>query len=356
MQNVLAKMIDTVVSLFETFSGSTNNMGKAGLGVGGLGLSAMVLQRMLLSPETEKAICDIMPEGRDQNGLQGLTTDNKMYQPTESDFRGWRNEINIKMDKELNKMGLDKNAAKLFKQRTGNLAFQIDRLCRKYTDPIIRNQKISNLIDREINHAMALVQQQPNTSQPERADILTERLTLEDKVRESGNFTGGMKEQPAFFNGITSSNAIPVWVPDLAVARLSSSSVEMDRFHQSQMEAIEKSTRQASEKLTVQSIEEGVRKGLFTADDLLRKGTDMYFDGDKLLLSRMGLESKYDEYKSSLLLNNTSKADRLWNEMRTGTMEFIREIRGEGSNVLNQELAMQEKMGQQTGMGFGLKL
>ena len=161
MQQVLAKMVDTVAALLETFFGSQNNLSVQGLGAGGLGVPAEILRRMLVSPETERAMMEILPQGRDRELRQKIKIDGKgMYQPNESDFRGWRNEINLKMDRTLNEMGLDKNAARLFKQRTANMAYQIDRLCRKYTDPIERNQKVSALIDREINMAVQLTQKE----------------------------------------------------------------------------------------------------------------------------------------------------------------------------------------------------
>ena len=132
MQQVLAKMVDTVAALLETFFGSQNNLSVQGLGAGGLGVPAEILRRMLVSPETERAMMEILPQGRDRELRQKIKIDGKgMYQPNESDFRGWRNEINLKMDRTLNEMGLDKNAARLFKQRTANMAYQIDRLCRK---------------------------------------------------------------------------------------------------------------------------------------------------------------------------------------------------------------------------------
>ncbi len=350
MQQVLAKMIDTIASLLESFSGSGNNLATAGLGAGGLGISAEIVRRMLVSPETEKAMKEFLPEGRDVGlGRAAKTAGNGMYQPTESDFRGWRNEINTKMDRQLEKMGLDKDAARLFKQRTGNLAYQIDRVCRRYNDPVIRNQKVSELIDRQIKQAVETSQRQGKDT------VMTERLTLAEKEREMGAITGGMKEKPAFFNGITSSNGVPVWVPDTSVNRLETSAAEMDKMHKAQVDAVEKATRKATEKLSLQSINEGIKKGLFTADDLLRKGTDMYAGGDNLLLGRLGLISKYEDYKSSLLLDNPSRAGRIWGEMRQGAMDYIREIRGEGTQVIGQEITMADKLDQHTGMGFGLK-
>ena len=100
MQQVLAKMVDTVAALLETFFGSQNNLSVQGLGAGGLGVPAEILRRMLVSPETERAMMEILPQGRDRELRQKIKIDGKgMYQPNESDFRGWRNEINLKMDR-----------------------------------------------------------------------------------------------------------------------------------------------------------------------------------------------------------------------------------------------------------------
>lgn len=353
MKYVLAKMIDTIVSLFETFSGVTNNFGKAGLGAGGLGLSAAVMHRMMVSPETERAIRDIMPERGMTNYLRGDVGEKMAYQPSDADFKGWRNEISLKMDKELNKLGIPKGAAALFKQRTGNLAYQIDRMCRKYTDPVVRNQKISSMIDREITLAVELARQHEDTGVEK--SIAGERNSLFEKEVKPDNIVGGMKEQPAFFNGLTSSHSVPIWVTDVASDRLLQSSAEMDRLHSIQIEAMNKSERESMEKLNMQSIEEGIKKGVFTADDLLRKGTDMYAGGDNLLLARMGLVSKYEEYRASYLLNDTGKADRLWNEMKAGAMGYMQEVKGEAMNGIGQGIELAEKNAQHVNMGFGMK-
>lgn len=347
MQQVLAKMVDTVAALLETFFGSQNNLSVQGLGAGGLGVPAEILRRMLVSPETERAMMEILPQGRDRELRQKIKIDGKgMYQPNESDFRGWRNEINLKMNRTLNEMGLDKNAARLFKQRTANMAYQIDRLCRKYTDPIERNQKVSALIDREINMAVQLTQKE-------------EVIWIQDKdstKQELGNITGGIKEKTAFFNGFTSSQAIPVWVPDMAVDRLHEAGPEMERMHQLQMATLEKAEMRATDKLSLQSIEEGVKKGVFTADDLLRKSVDMYASGDNIMLARLGLITKYEEYKSSLLLENTTRADRIWNDMKHDVQEYIQKTQGTNGQILGQELVHTERIGNQMSMGFGLKL
>lgn len=89
MQQVLAKMVDTVAALLETFFGSQNNLSVQGLGAGGLGVPAEILRRMLVSPETERAMMEILPQGRDRELRQKIKIDGKgMYQPNESDFRG----------------------------------------------------------------------------------------------------------------------------------------------------------------------------------------------------------------------------------------------------------------------------
>lgn len=357
MQQVMAKVIETIVSLLETFAGSGNNLAAAGLGAGGLGLSADILRRMLVSPETDRAMREIMPEGRErQLGLGTKFSGNTMYQPTESDFRGWRNEINLKMDKHLKEMGLDKEAAALFKRRTGNLAYQIDRVCRRYADPIERNQKVSALIDRELNVAVRTAQRQQEMRSQGWTDVLYEKVTLQEKEQRMGRITGGMKDMPAFFNGLTSSQGIPVWMPDTAIQRLEGTALEMERIHRETQEAVEKATRQANDKLSLHSIDEGIKKGLLTADDLVRKGTELYAGGDNFLLARMGLVNKYEEYKSSLLLDNPTRADRIMEQMKQGAMEYIREVQGTGSQVVGHELTMTQKVDTpHMSMGFGFK-
>ena len=85
MQQVLAKMVDTVAALLETFFGSQNNLSVQGLGAGGLGVPAEILRRMLVSPETERAMMEILPQGRDRELRQKIKIDGKgMYQPNES--------------------------------------------------------------------------------------------------------------------------------------------------------------------------------------------------------------------------------------------------------------------------------
>lgn len=59
-------MVDTVAALLETFFGSQNNLSVQGLGAGGLGVPAEILRRMLVSPETERAMMEILPQGRDR--------------------------------------------------------------------------------------------------------------------------------------------------------------------------------------------------------------------------------------------------------------------------------------------------
>lgn len=350
MQQILARMVDIVVSLFETFGGVSGNLAKVGLGVGGLGLTNEIMQRMLISPETERAMRDIFPEGRDRE-IGGLRHNGSVtYHPTDSDFQTWRHEISVKMDKEMEKMGLSKDAATLFKKRTGNLAYKIDRLCRRYTDPIIRNQKVSELIDKEIVKSVELAKQERERG------MTNAHLGKREENTGLGNITGGMKEQPAFFNGLSSSTGVPIWVPHEAKERLGRSSEQMEKLHAQHLETLEKAARQANEKLSLQSVEEGLKKGVLTPDDVLSCGIKMYDTGDNLLLNKIGVVTRYEEYKASLLLNNGPRADRLWNEMRGMASDYTREMRGEMSHAFGHELGIGEQQGQMAGMGFGLKL
>ena len=52
----------------------------------------------------------------------------------------------------------------------------------------------------------------------------------------------------------------PCMVPDMAVDRLHEAGPEMERMHQLQMATLEKAEMRATDKLSLQSIEEGVKK------------------------------------------------------------------------------------------------
>ncbi|WP_368336360.1 hypothetical protein [Parabacteroides merdae] len=353
MRHLMAAMIDILNNLAQTFSLTGNNLASVGLGAGNDTLSAGILQRMLIAPESQKAMQQMFPELKGLKMEDVFKREQNGYAPTESDFKRWRSLINERMDKELQKAGMDKDAAMLFKQRTGNLAYKIDRLCRKYTDPTIREQKITELIDKQINDAVRVSQSQQMDENRRTAMQNDPKCNTDSKVQ----VTWGVKEQPAFFNGLTTSNTVPIWVPLTAASRVELSGAEMQQLHAAELKANEQMTAQANEKLSLTNIEEGIKKGMFTADDLMRIGADNYSAGETKLLAVMGVVDKYEEYRSSLLLNNDAKAGRLWNEMIGEVNGYMRDLRDGSAMAVGQgvDMDMEAERNRPAGMGMGFK-
>ena len=62
MRHLMAAMIDILNNLAQTFSLTGNNLASVGLGAGNDTLSAGILQRMLIAPESQKAMQQMFPE------------------------------------------------------------------------------------------------------------------------------------------------------------------------------------------------------------------------------------------------------------------------------------------------------
>ena len=340
MQQVLGQMVELVMSLVQTVAGNGNGLSGVGLGIGGVGLSAAILDKMMAGPESRSSLAQMgvtLPEAeRDLKMAKG-------YNPTDADFAGWRKELETKLKASMDENGLSPKEQELFRQRASGLAVKIDRTARRFPDLVERNMAVSNLIEKELKEIreVAKEQQAPDAKR----NGIIEKLELGGGRGHDVSLSGGMVDGQSYVSGQVQSNAIPVWIPTASLERLNDSQHELDRMH-----TVEQQMQKVEPKIEANNLEEGIRKGIVSTDDLLKEARNQARMGDQTLLNRMNLDQMDSDYQAALLLGNKAKADRIWGRMLDQTEHFMQTIKGTGPEIVSRELTQAPSMG----MGFGM--
>ena len=155
MQNNIIQLIEAIFQMLMSMRMNQQGVSQDGLGLGGLGLSSELIKRMFMSKEAQQAYKELAWNGNDRGlvpeSQKGLTT------LSESDYKGWNNEIDKKMTASLKELGLDDAAIAQFKDRTKEMALQLESLALRYSDPIERNMAVTDFIDKQVNNVRKAV-------------------------------------------------------------------------------------------------------------------------------------------------------------------------------------------------------
>ena len=93
-------------------------------------------------------------------------------------------------------------------------------------------------------------------------------------------------------------------------------------------------------------------KGTISADELVRRSTQLYDMGDQSLLVQLGIEKQYQDYKVAKLLNNSPKMWQLYQDMGKQATEYLKKVQGQGLDIMGQQMTVQQTQGVSMGMHF----
>lgn len=347
MQNSVIQLIEAIFQMLLSIRATQQGITQDGLGVGGTGLNNEMIRKMLMSRESKQAYEQLM--GKQKSSDLAPQTKQRGASLTEADFKGWQKEVDQKMTASLKELGLDDASILQFKSKTNDLALQMEAIAHRYTDPMERNMAMSDFINKQVKEVRGEVlrlQEKGLTKEQ-----ITETVQMGDKSRQTaGPLTGGMVEKQAMYNGIGLSQGIPVWMSDNVIDRLQNQSKEMDIEHTAQLEAKEKFDQAANDSRMVKDLREGMSKGMISADELVRRSTQLYDMGDQSLLVQLGIEKQYQDYKVAKLLNNSPKMWQLYQEMGKQANEYLKKVQGQGLDIMGQQLTVQQTQGVSMGM------
>lgn len=346
MQNGIIQLIEMIFKLAMQFNANQQGLTQDGLGRTGTGLTPQLLNRMMMSRESRRAYDDLMGKQKSFN-LKPIAS-RKGDLLCEADFKGWSKEIDKKLNESIKELGLDGSAARIFKDRVGGIARQMDQIARKYTDPVERNMEMSRLIDRQIKEAKGL-----SVGLPESEAIrVTETRYMGERKAGAGLLGGGMVEKQAMFNGEGMSASVPVWMPAVAEERLSRNSKDMLMEHKSQLESGTALSKSADEARQIFNLREGLRRGTLSAEDVVRQSMKMCDQGNGELIAQFGLENEYKDYQMAKLLGNANKMSSLIGQMTHKVEDFIKQVHGQGTELLGTQI----DVAQGQGMSFGMHI
>lgn len=347
MQNSVIQLIEAIFQMLLSLRANQQGVSQEGLGIGGSGLNNDLIRKMLMSKESTKAYEQLM--GKQKTADLIPQSKQRTASLTESDYRGWNNEVDRKLTTALKELGLDDTAIAQFRSKTSDMALQMEQLAQRYTDPIERNMAMSDFIDKQVKgvrEEVQLLQEQGLTKEQ-----VTEHIQMGEKSRQmAGPLSGGMVEKQAMYNGVGLSQGVPVWISENALSRLQNDSKELDIEHQVQLEARDKINQLSNEARMVKDLREGMSKGTVSADELVRRSTQLYDLGDRSLLVQLGLEKHYEEYKVAKLLNNAPKMWQHYQEMGKKATEYLQKVQGQGLDVIGQQMTVQQTQGVSMGM------
>lgn len=349
MQNSIIQLIEAIFQMLMSMRMNQQGVSQDGLGIGGSGLSSELIKRMFMSKEAQQAYKELTGNGNDRGlvpeSQKGLTT------LSESDYKGWNNEIDKKMTASLKELGLDDAAIAQFKDRTKEMALQLESLALRYSDPLERNMAVTDFIDKQVNNVrndVERLRQQGLTTEQ-----ITETVQMGDKERQLASpLGGGMVEKQAMYNGVGLSQGVSVWMPENVIDRLRNQAKGLEEEHAVQLESKAQMSQAANEARMVKDLREGMSRGTVSPDELVRQSTQLYDMGDKSLLVQLGLEQRYQDYKVAKLLNNSPKMWQLYSEMGKQAAEYLKKVQGQGMEVIGQQVTVQQTQSMSMGMHF----
>ena len=349
MHNSIIQLIEAIFQMLLSIRADQQGIAQDGLGAGGTGLNNDTIRKMLMSKESKQAYEQLM--GKQNAPDLAPQTKQRGASLTEADYRGWNKEVDQKMTASLKELGLDDAAIAQFKNKTNDIALQMEAIARRYTDPIERNMAMSDFINKQVKEVRDEVQRMQGKGLPK--EQITETIQMGDKSRQmAGPLTGGMVEKQAMYNGVGLSQGVPVWMSDNVIDRLQNQSKEMDIEHTAQLEAKERINQAANESRMVKDLREGMSKGTSSADELVRRSTQLYDMGDQSLLVQLGIEKQYQDYKVAKLLNNSPKMWQLYQDMGKQAAEYLKKVQGQGLDIMGQQMTVQQTQGVSMGMHF----
>ncbi|MGM9795980.1 MAG: hypothetical protein ACI3ZY_00085 [Parabacteroides sp.] len=348
MQNSIVQLVEAIFQMLLSLRMNQQGLTQEGLGVGGSGLTSELIKRMLMSPESQKAYKKLT--GKD-NGMNLMPDTQKGVSLSESDYRGWNKEVDKKLTASLKELGLDDAAIAQFKTKTKDIALQMETLAMRYPDPVERNMAVSDFIDKEVNGVRKEVEQLRQRGMT--TEQITETVQMGDRDRRlSSPIGGGMMEKQAMYNGVGLAQGVSVWMPDNVITRLQQQPKALEEEHAVQLEAKSQLSQAANEARMVKDLREGMSRGTVTADELVRRSTQLYDMGDKSLLVQLGLEQHYQDYKVAKVLNNSSKMWQIYSEMGKQATEYLKKVQGQGMEVIGQQMTVQQTHSMSMGMHF----